>query len=424
MAAYTPNTYVPTPQNVQQGQRTLWVGDLEEWMNEQWMWSVFSYGQTVTECKVIRNRTTGQCAGYGFVEFANYYEAEQVINNWNGKPIPNHPASKNFKLNWAAHGLSKDQVGGQAPGGDHAIFVGDLDFNVTDAELLTFFQTAYASVKTAKIVTCPCTGVSKGYGFVRFSDEGEKYRAIQEMNGALIATRNIRVSEAAKKDRGEGAQMGIFTAEQTKTEIPRGALAEVGMGGEKAHMTEEQAELDKTNTTLFVGGLDSTITDLVLATSAFAQFGTIVYCRCPPGKSCGFVQYNSREEAQAALDGMNGAMLGRCKLRVSWGKAGVGRGNQPIARQPQQFNYYGAAAAGWGGFPAPAYAYGGAVGGEYGASVGAHAPAVEEANVIDAPQDPITSNSLYIPAREGRFTCGFLGRTLNGVDRFHSFEPA
>ena len=39
--------------------------------------------------------------------------------------------------------------------------------------------------------------------------------------------------------------------------------------------------MDPTNTTLFVGGLDPNVTDVVLMTT-FAVFGTIVYCRVPP----------------------------------------------------------------------------------------------------------------------------------------------
>jgi hypothetical protein len=33
----------------------------------------------------------GQPAGYGFVEFATPYEAEQTLLGWNGRPVPNHP---------------------------------------------------------------------------------------------------------------------------------------------------------------------------------------------------------------------------------------------------------------------------------------------------------------------------------------------
>jgi hypothetical protein len=55
----------------------------------------FSYGfslhNQVVDVKVIRQRPSGQHAGYGFVEFGNQYEAQHVLNSVNGMPIPNHP---------------------------------------------------------------------------------------------------------------------------------------------------------------------------------------------------------------------------------------------------------------------------------------------------------------------------------------------
>ncbi len=38
----------------------------------------------------------------------------------------------------------------------------------------------------------PATGMSKGYGFVKFGEEEEKERAMREMNGAYISTRQVK----------------------------------------------------------------------------------------------------------------------------------------------------------------------------------------------------------------------------------------
>jgi RNA recognition motif-containing protein len=46
----------------------------------------------VTDVKVIRQRPSGQHAGYGFVEFASQFEAQNVLNNFNGRPITQHPS--------------------------------------------------------------------------------------------------------------------------------------------------------------------------------------------------------------------------------------------------------------------------------------------------------------------------------------------
>ena len=51
----------PGHRHMSTGVRTLWVGDLEEWMNEHWMFSTFAHAGTVTEVKVIRHRPSGCC---------------------------------------------------------------------------------------------------------------------------------------------------------------------------------------------------------------------------------------------------------------------------------------------------------------------------------------------------------------------------
>mmetsp|Transcript_20773 Transcript_20773/g.40365 ORF Transcript_20773/g.40365 Transcript_20773/m.40365 type:complete len:355 (+) Transcript_20773:333-1397(+) len=192
------------PPNV--GSRTLWVGDMDEWMNEHWLLSTFSMGGAVqvTEVKVIRQRPSGQHAGYGFVEFGSQYEAQHVLNTFNNMHIPQHPSGKTFRLNWASHGLSGGKGGASAaPHGDHgspeyALFVGDLAQDINDYQLVMAFR-HYPSVRNAKVVVDTTTGMSKGYGFVKFGDEEEKDRAMREMNGTFISTRQVRCSQAQKK---------------------------------------------------------------------------------------------------------------------------------------------------------------------------------------------------------------------------------
>jgi RNA recognition motif-containing protein len=48
-------------------------------------------------------------------------------------------------------------------------------------------------------VTDPITGLSKGYGFVRFGDESEQQRSMVEMQGLFLGSRPIRVAAASAK---------------------------------------------------------------------------------------------------------------------------------------------------------------------------------------------------------------------------------
>jgi RNA recognition motif-containing protein len=67
--------------------------------------------------------------------------------------------------------------------------------------LLQLFQTYYSSIRSAKVVLDLNTGVSKGYGFVRFGDQVEQRNALAQMKGVLCGSRPIRVSIATPKNR-------------------------------------------------------------------------------------------------------------------------------------------------------------------------------------------------------------------------------
>lgn len=62
----------------------------------------------------------------------------------------------------------------------------------------------------AQVITDPVNGRSKSYGFVRFSNEEQRNRALKEMGGMLIAGKPIRVSLAtAKKGPAAGGALGM-----------------------------------------------------------------------------------------------------------------------------------------------------------------------------------------------------------------------
>lgn len=144
--------------------------------------------------KVIRNKQTGQSERYGFVEFGSHGAAEKVLKNYNSSTMPN--TEQQFRLNWAAFSMGNKRP---EAGSDLSIFVGDLAPDVTDALLHETFASRYPSVKGAKVVVDSSTGRSKGYGFVRFSDENEKSQAMTEMHGEYCSSRAMRIGVATPK---------------------------------------------------------------------------------------------------------------------------------------------------------------------------------------------------------------------------------
>ena len=84
------------------------------------------------------------------------------------------------------------------------LFVGNLAFSVTGADLESLFASA-GTVESATVVSDRDSGRSRGFGFVEMSSSIEASKAITELNGRDVGGRQINVSEAkARESHGGG----------------------------------------------------------------------------------------------------------------------------------------------------------------------------------------------------------------------------
>jgi RNA recognition motif-containing protein len=65
--------------------------------------------------------------------------------------------------------------------------------------LLNFFQKKYSSIIEAKVISDPVTKISKGYGFLRFSQQTHATTCISEFQGHYILTKPIKLNNAAQR---------------------------------------------------------------------------------------------------------------------------------------------------------------------------------------------------------------------------------
>ena len=79
------------------------------------------------------------------------------------------------------------------------LYVGNLPWSTTDNDLEEMFGTV-GTVESAKVISDRDTGQSRGFGFVEMS-QSDGSRAIAELNGKQIESREIRVNEAQEKSR-------------------------------------------------------------------------------------------------------------------------------------------------------------------------------------------------------------------------------
>ncbi|KAL1383860.1 hypothetical protein HDK64DRAFT_257551 [Phyllosticta capitalensis] len=83
------------------------------------------------------------------------------------------------------------------------LFIGGLAWHTDDATLRQKFE-EFGQVEEAVVVKDRDTGRSRGFGFVRFTQETDAEAAIQTMNNVEFDGRTIRVDKASERSGGGG----------------------------------------------------------------------------------------------------------------------------------------------------------------------------------------------------------------------------
>jgi RNA recognition motif-containing protein len=166
------------------------MGDILPGMTESFILNAFyNYEIRPTGVKLIMDKKTNKIKNYCFINFANIQNANEALTKLNGKPIIG--TQYLFKLNWANY----------HKGTNKSVYVGNLSSEINDIDLYNFFKKKYDSVHHANVITD--NGISKGYGFVLFTNENEYLKCLNEMNGIVFHGNHIKVKEQKKKEENE-----------------------------------------------------------------------------------------------------------------------------------------------------------------------------------------------------------------------------
>lgn len=87
------------------------------------------------------------------------------------------------------------------------LYVGNLSYNVTSAELEELFG-QHGTVQSADVIQDRDTNRSKGFGFVEMASDAEAQAAIDALNGKDWNGRVLTVNEARPRPEGGGGGGG------------------------------------------------------------------------------------------------------------------------------------------------------------------------------------------------------------------------
>nr|CAG4635682.1 EOG090X0BVS [Artemia franciscana] len=168
---------------------TIYVGGLDEKVNETLLWELFVQAGPVVNVHMPKDRVSMAHQGYGFIEFLGEDDADYAIKIMNmiklyGKPI---------RVNKASNHQKTLDIGAN-------IFIGNLDPEVDEKLLYDTFSAFGVILQTPKIMRDISTGNSKGFAFINYASFEASDAAIEAMNGQYLCNRPITISYAFKKD--------------------------------------------------------------------------------------------------------------------------------------------------------------------------------------------------------------------------------
>lgn len=252
---------------------SLYVGDLHPDVTEAMLYEKFSQAGPVLSIRVCRDMITRRSLGYAYVNFQQPADAERALDTMNfdvmkinGRPIL--LKGKPIRIMWSQRDPSLRKSG------QGNVFIKNLDKSIDNKVLYDTFS-SFGNILSCKVVG-DING-SKGYGFVHFESDEAAQRAIEKVNGMMLAEKKVFV--------------GRFKSRNDRM--------------------REFGERAKQFTNLFIKNMPDEWTDDLLE-DAFKEFGEIlshkVVCDEQTGQSkCyGFVSFKEHDQAETACEVMNG----------------------------------------------------------------------------------------------------------------------
>jgi len=243
---------------------SLYVGDLQPDITETVLFEVFKQAGAVASIRVCRDAVTRRSLGYAYVNFHNAADAARAIELLNFKDIKGKPCRVMPSQRDPA--LRRSNVGN--------IFIKNLHKGIDNKALYDTFS-QFGQILSCKVATDE-HGNSKGYAFVHFATQEAADKSIELVNGKSL--------------NGKVCFVGSFVSRK-----------------------EREKELSGTEpkwTNIYVKPLPKNMSSEQLQ-KMFEKYGEVTSAAVSSdekseSRGFGFVNFANHEEAQKAIDDLNG----------------------------------------------------------------------------------------------------------------------
>ncbi|KAI7904631.1 uncharacterized protein BX663DRAFT_503026 [Cokeromyces recurvatus] len=180
----------------------LEINGLPEYFDDNRLYDLFRPFGPLNLCKCVMK--DGAFRGTAFIQYFDSFNSDKAIFKLNDYLLDGYKLSVVPFIPLKVHSLQHQQEESSSNNSttvddtQHSVdimnlYIKNLEPYITNQDLSQAFR-KFGRIVSARVMTNPATGQSKGYGFVSFSKSEEAAAALREMNGIMLGNKPIVVA--------------------------------------------------------------------------------------------------------------------------------------------------------------------------------------------------------------------------------------